>query len=145
MKTRVILITILATILVSCSNELAQNDYNLTSVFKLRQLVQKTETHKYSSASLFFAIGSYRSGETTKTSVKVFAQVEGAYRYLDIPIEDVRVVLVDSIVTPTLQIRYDGAQRADEIVCDLTYLEKKYIITCSEKYLPEKLLPIEIN
>lgn len=140
---RKLIIVALALFIGGCSE--VTTKIRKTSVFQLRQLVQNTEKNKYSSANLFFLIGHYSSRESTEINVKVFANVEGAYRFIEIPIEKIRVVLVDSISKPTLQIVYYAESLSDEQVCNHQYYWEKCIITCSEEYLPEKLLPIEIK
>ena len=140
---RKLIVVALALFIVSCNSEPPRE--RKTSVFQLRQLVQNTEKNKYSSANLFFLIGHYSSREGTEINVKVFANVEGAYRFIEIPIENIRVVLVDTISKPTLQISYYSQEMSDESVCNNRWSWEKCIITCSEEYLPEKLLPIEIK
>ena len=138
------IMSLLILLSVGCNNASRFIDRK-TNVFELRQMVQTKETNNYSSASMFFMIGHYSSGTLNILEVKVFAKVNGAYRFLDIPIEKIRIILVDSIKKPTIQFTYHDELRSDDNICDMNYLWKSCIITCSEEYLPERLLPIQIK
>jgi hypothetical protein len=143
------LIIIISLIFFSSCEQSSENTFKYTSVFELRQLVKETENVKTSHGSFFLIGGSYNSDEYSKTNVKVFAKVNGAYRFVEIPIEDIRIVINDSLTVPTLQVRYKtthGNILNDDQVLQrwCSCHDKSYIITCPEKYLPEKLLPIEL-
>lgn len=75
----------------------------------------------------------------------MFAKVDGYFRVVNIPIENVRVNINNNIDKPTLQIYYTeekltGSNLLDNHGYNINY----YIINCPERYLPEKLLPIEL-
>lgn len=141
----------LITFLFSCSSN--KYRYGKTSDLELRQLVNITETESYSSgsASLFFA--TYHSREYETDYVKVFAKVDGSYRYLKFSIEKVRIKLDSRVHNPYIVINYryyDNKERKynDSYICnDDNYNTniRNYTIVCHEKYLPEKLLPIDVT
>lgn len=115
-----------------------------TSLLELRQLVNsKEETHQ-SSGSFFFVIGGYNSSSSVEISVKVFAKVDGFYRVINIPIEKLRVNIDNSLEKPNLIVTYYNSKLSDSNVLDSGWAVQTYIINCPEKYLPEKLLPIEL-
>jgi hypothetical protein len=132
-----------AVFLSSCGVETNYKDNQLSSVFPLRQLVQKTETSKTSDGSYLLFFASYHSQESNADYIKMFAKVSGNYRLISVPIEKIRININDSLTTPTLQVRYNGLPKTDEDVFESWY-ERCFIISCPEKYLPEKLLPISL-
>lgn len=122
-------------------------DKNLkSSKLELRQLVQETTTESKTTASFFLISGSYKSNTEEVITIKVFAKVEGRYRFIDIPIEKIRIVIDNELQKPTLEIEYFYREKATdtEVVDYFNHqsFKKLYIIYCPEQYLPEKLLPI---
>jgi len=136
-------ILMLAAVFSSCTNESDYKTNRLSNIFPLRQLVQKTETYKSSNASMFLFFASYHSSESNTDYIKMFAKVSGNYRLISVPIEKIRINVVDSLIVPTLQIRFNGVEYTDEEICNKSsWIDAAFIISCPEKYLPEKLLPI---
>lgn len=114
-----------------------------SSVLELRQLVNSKEQITQTSASFFLIAGSLDSRTETNYSVKVFAKVDGYYRVIDIPIYKLRINIDDSLQKPSLVIKYKNEKLSDSEIVN-NYSVREYIINCPEKYLPEKLLPIEL-
>ena len=141
------LIKFLVLILITCtivSCEWAKDKQFTSSKLELRQLVKETETSSHSSGWFFFITGGYSSETTQRTYVKVFANVDGEYRYIEMPIEDIRIVINNNISTPYIQIRYTNSkQRNNNDLLEYSW-GHIYVITCPEIYLPEKLLPITL-
>ena len=152
MKKIFIMIT-LSVLLISCSDLSDDKFESQTSPLKLRQLVNTNEMESMSngSAALFFA--TYHSEEKNIDYIKVFAEVEGAYRFLEIPMERVRVKLDSSSQVPYLLIHYNYYSQkemkvSDNDICDdklPSFYITRYTIVCREEYLPEKLIPINIT
>lgn len=137
---------LLTTVISQSCDENPNRKHRVSNVLKLRQLVQKTETQKTSSASVLLFFASYHSSETNRDYVKMFANVQGNYRLIAAPIENIRVVLVDTLNTPFVKIKYFGEEHTDEEICNYIGILKRcrFIIYCPEKYFPEKLLPISL-
>jgi hypothetical protein len=137
------IITIIILVLFSCS--VKPDEKFKTSKLELRQLVKETENSTSTSAFFFLIAGSYNKKEYTTTTVKMFAKVEGRYRLIECNIEEIRVVINNSLKIPYLEIEYDANTKlTDEKLLDIYYIGKTYIIYCPEQYLPEKLLPLEL-
>lgn len=119
-----------------------------TSEFELRQLVKTTEKSKISEASFFLIYASYSSSDKSETTIKMFANVDGYYRVVDVPIEYIRVKIDNSMFIPTLHIQYeDHIERSNDWLIGNPYrniYKMAFVITCPEIYLPERLLPIEL-
>lgn len=115
-----------------------------SSNFELRQLVQKDVTSTRTSAMYFMVVGSYSSSTTSTEYIKVFAKVNGDYRMLSMPLSNVRIRINNKLEKPILTITYNSSLLTDEEICDTDWVAKKYIISCPEIYLPEKLLPMNL-
>jgi hypothetical protein len=125
------------------SCETISNKKLKSSNLELRQLVQETETTKYSSASFFIIAGGYSQSEYKETKVKVFAKVEGRFRLIEMPIEDIRININNLLSKPNIVIEYEYTSKiTDEELVSKKWFAKVYVINCPEQYLPEKLLPI---
>ena len=130
-----------------------QDFYEVTSPLKLRQLVNLTETEKSSSGSALVFFATYHSQEKNIDYVKVFADVDGSYRFLEIPLQKIRVKLDSTVSTPYIEIHYHYSSHekinlTNSNICDNNsywFEIKDYTIVCSEQYLPERLLPIDIT
>jgi hypothetical protein len=111
----------------------------------LRQLVKSTNQKTESSGSFFLIAGSHNSQTETKTVVQVFAKVKGEYRFMEIPIESIRIQIDPSCKVPYISINYSSNVEIDieEILRDY-FCITSYTIVCSEEYLPERLLPINL-
>ena len=130
-------------ILISCTY--FQDKQFTSSKLELRQLVKEVSTTHTEHGGFFLVGGSYSASETEKTTVKVMAKVEGRYRFMEIPIESIRIVINNNISIPYIEIEYVNTKKySDEALTNNIYLVKVYIITCPEQYLPEKLLPITL-
>ena len=120
-------------------------EYHYTENFELRQLVQETETVKTTKGRFILFFATYYSSESKTDYVKMFAKVDGNYRLVEVPLHIIRLNINDSITTPIMQVRYIGyGKRTNDDVFDRSWYGEVYIITCPQKYLPEKLLPIEL-
>ena len=122
---------------------------------KLRQLGNVTETEKSSGGTFVLFFATYHSQEKNMDFIKVFAEVDGLYRFLEIPFELVKVKIDNSITTPYIQVRYSfngsgPAWRSNtDIIEGVEFAGRlnltDYVITCPEQYLPERLLPIDVT
>ena len=113
-----------------------------TDTFELRQITSKTDK-KESVSGYYFLIGGSFSGEKTENNViKVFAKVDGYYRVVSFPLEKLRVSIDNALLKPTLKLEYTDTPKTNEDVVNSS--GNVYIINCPEKYLPEKLIPIEL-
>ncbi len=124
--------------------------FQKTSKFELRQMVQTETVEKMTKGSYFLIYASYESSEKKENYVKVMAKVEGRYKIISIPLGKLRIVINDSLRVPNLQLEYFmGTPLSDEeITNEMTaYINSRdivYVISCPEKYLPEKILPVEL-
>jgi len=128
-----------------------------TEPLLLRQLSNVTETNQSSSGSFMLFFASYRSETTNEDMIKVFAKVDGSYRFLEIPMEMVKIKLDNTVTRPYVQIYYEEfffKKPTDTQICDSMndyYVKGRgsgiytYMIVCPEKYLPEELLPVSIT
>jgi hypothetical protein len=152
MKKIFIMIT-LSVLLISCSDSSDNYFKSQTSPLKLRQLVNTNERESTSSGNAMLFFASYHSEEKNIDYIKVFAEVEGSYRFLEIPMEKIRVKLDSSSQIPHLLINYNYYRQkekkfSDNDICDdnsYAFNITDYTIVCREEYLPEKLLPINIT
>lgn len=144
-KLSIVLFVLLSFCVISCQEE--KREPNKTEVFKLRQLIQETESYSSKTGMFFMFGGYYNEKEEKETTVKVFAEVEGRYRLIEMPIEDIRIVINDKLIYPYIQIEYYSMSNYsdEEIVSNNDLSSKIFVITCPEKYLPEKLLPIDLQ
>ena len=118
-----------------------------TTKMELRQLINKEETQKHSNGSYFIIVASYSSSETKQDVVKMFVKVDNSYyQMLKLDLEKVKVVIDNNIEKPYLIVKDNNlVQRTDaEIIRFIEYNEKIFL-HCPEKYLPEKLLSINLN
>jgi hypothetical protein len=130
-----------------------QDFYEVTTPLKLRQLVNVNETEKSSSGSAFVFFATYHSQEKNVDYVKVFADVDGSYRFLEIPLQKIRVKLDSTVTTPYIEIHYHYSSHkkinlTNSNICDNNnywFTIQDYTIVCSEQYLPERLLPIDVT
>ena len=117
----------------------------ISSKFELRQLVKETENKKESSGVFFLIGGSFHSEELNETKVKCFAKVDGSFRIIEMPIEDIRIRIDNKLKKPNIQVKYEDYNKLeDEKLLNEFFTYKVYVINCPETYLPEKLLPIEL-
>jgi hypothetical protein len=138
-------------ILFSCSPGY-NTRYEKTSNLELRQLVNLSEENTTISRSgIFFS--TYYSHSEDRDYVKVFAKVDGSYRFLKLPIEVIRIKLDSTVMNPYIIVNYSYSSNKDEKYSDTyvldgdnydTYIDN-YTIVCNEMYLPENLLPIDLT
>lgn len=145
---KLLLVLLTFSTLLSCRDYVKNGDLCIdrtTEVLELRQIVNAENITTKSHGSYFLIGGSYSSETENKLSIKVFAKVDGYFRVIDIPIEEVRVNIDNKLNKPTLQINYEGTKYTSSNLLDnYNYWINYYIINCPEKFLPEKLLPIEL-
>jgi len=147
-----LILLLLSIILFSCSTGGYDTRYDKTSNLELRQLVNLSEENTNTSRSgIFFS--TYYSHSEDRDYVKVFAKVDESYRFLKLPIEVIRIKLDSTVMNPYIVINYSYSSNKDEKYSDSfilsddnydTYIDD-YTIVCNEKYLPEKLLPIDVT
>jgi len=123
-----------------------------SSPMKLRQLANVTKTEKSSGGTFILFFATYHSQEKNTDVITVFAEVDGLYQFIEIPMSLVKVKIDNSVTTPYIQIRYSyngsssyeysNTQLFNKISMGITLID--YVITCPEQYLPERLLPINI-
>ncbi len=149
---KIILMLVLAIGMMGCDLRTINQE---SGPMKLRQLANITETEKSSGGTFVLFFATYHSQEKDMDFIKVFAEVDGLYRFIEIPMELVKVKIDNSVTTPYIQIRYwfnntgpfwhSNTKIIDEIEeRDYLFLTD-YVITCPEQYLPERLLPIDIT
>ncbi len=146
----IILSILVCLLFVSCRQ---QDFYEVTTPLKLRQLVNLTETEKSSNGSAFVFFATYHSQENDVDYVKVFADVDGSYRFLEIPLHKIRVKLDSAVTTPYIEIHYtynsyEKLNLTNNNICNddgYWFVILDYTIVCSEQYLPERLLPIDVT
>lgn len=133
---------LMLTLLISCAKN---GGKKVTSKLELRQLVQETKSEKKTSGYYFLIGGEYKSSETKNTVIKVFAKVNGRYRLIQMPIDEIRINIDDKVTTPNIQIEYICySELTEDELISRDLITKVYVINCPEQYLPEKLLPIEL-
>lgn len=144
-KLTLLMLAMVIFIIASCRDSGNDTSYYKSSKLPLRQLVQQTEKTKTSYASYFLIAGSYSSREETKIVVRAFANVNGRFRLLEMPLSDIRIKIDNSIVSPYIIVEFNtttpGNNSTEELL-NTGWISKVYVINCPEKYLPEKLLPI---
>jgi hypothetical protein len=149
---KIILMLALAISMVGCNLETINQE---SGPMKLRQLTNVTETEKSSGGTFVLFFATYHSQEKDMDFIKVFAEVDGLYRFIEIPMELVKVKIDNSVATPYVQIRYsfNGTgpiwRSNTYIIENVEYAGRlnltDYVITCPEQYLPERLLEIDIT
>jgi hypothetical protein len=117
-----------------------------TKNIPLRQLVKTDEVTKESRGSYFLISGSYSSSESVSTKIKLIGKVNGLYRLIEFNFNDARIKIDNSLTKPHLYIKYTsyGKHSTSALLDDKWYDINSFVIVCPEKYLPEKLLSIEI-
>jgi hypothetical protein len=120
--------------------------YYYSEPIKLRQLVTDTTTEKYSSGSFFLVGGSYSSHEETMSTIKVFGRIGGYYKFIEMDMTEIRIKINDSLTEPNIVVRYYNNRELsmEKLTSSYCYERNMFIINCPEKYLPKKLLPIEL-
>jgi hypothetical protein len=148
MKKILFLLPILALgLLGSCTIEGRKPPVNRKSEnLYLRQLVKSTNQKTESSGSFFLVAGSYSSNSETKTVVQVFAKIKDEYRFMEIPIEKIRIQIDSSCKNPYVVLNYREAEEmsSNDLLIHPGWYINTYTIVCSEEYLPERLLPINL-
>lgn len=130
-----------------------QEIHQETTPMPLRQIANMSKTEKSTDGTFILFFATYHSEEKNIDVVKVFAEVDGLYRFIEMPISKIKIRIDNSISTPYIQARYfkmgtNPIWRSNTTVMDNlgTHLSlTDYIITCPEQYLPERLLPIDIT
>lgn len=119
-----------------------------TEEFELRQFKNETVESNYTSGTFFFIVGGYSSKTETKDIVKLIANIDGVYRFLEFKLERLRIKIDNSITTPTIQIfYYDESKRTNDFIFrtnTLNYYGTYVVLRCPEIYIPEDLTPIKI-
>lgn len=108
--------------------------------FPLKQLQKSALTHTGSSGWFIIAAGSYSSSTITKTTIKLYAAVNGLYTYMDLPIENVQIKIDNSVTTPTVNF----TSYNDNWGIYTYWAGLPCILTIPEKYLPTDFTPITL-
>ena len=143
-KMKQFILILLLAILSACNTPI--NHYKTDKIL-LRQLVKTTEITKSASASYFLILGTASYSEESKTTIKVMGKVHGLYRLIEFDFNDARIKIDNSINKPYLYLKYTGSEKVPlgELITNPNwFLVTSYVIVCPEKYLPEKLLPINL-
>jgi len=142
MKKLIIVLAIFA--LFSCARkESSYFDRRITEKIELRQLLTRQETSSYTQGSYFLIAGSYKSKTEIKNTVKMFGLVNGSYRLIEADLNKIRIVINNKIKTPYIKISYyDKLLTTEKALIADDYTQ--YYIYCSEEFLPETLLPINL-
>lgn len=142
-------LTIIAVLTVSC---FPSDKHYQTGKLPLRQLVNTSDTVKYSRGGFFLVAGSYSSGEYTNDVIKMYALVDGAYKYLEYNMRDVRITIDNTVDIPYIIVyaSLDGPgapeSLSDEDITSIySWRLEKVILYTPEQYLPEHLLPIKLK
>ena len=141
---KILILIFLIGIFVSCKETTERIS---TTKMELRQLISKEVTTKSSGGSFFVIMGGYSSSENQYDLIKMFIKVDNTYyKLLKLNLEDVNVVIDNKISKPYLTITTESNwdKTDSEILQYIGYGDKIYL-HCPEKYLPEKLLNIELN
>lgn len=142
-----LLLLIITVILFTSCKDMTDKVFK-TDTFELRQLVNNEVLNQKTYGSYFLITASYRSETERNDIVKVFAKVDGAYRLIKFNLEDVRIVIDNSLTKPYLQYKYTfHKQLTNDKVIEFDEYDSDFvpIIHCAEKYLPERLLQIDIT
>lgn len=118
-----------------------------TTKMELRQLISKEVATKNSNGFYFVVIGSYSSSESKYELIKMFVKVDNTYyKLLKLNLEEVNIVIDNKISKPYLILTTESfSYKTDkEILKYIGYGDEIYL-HCPEKYLPEKLLNIELK
>jgi hypothetical protein len=141
---KVFLLIFLLGIFVSCHET---NGIVSTTKMELRQLVSKEVITKNSSGFFFVIMGGYSSSEQRQDVIKMFVKVDNSYyKLLKLNLEDVNVIIDNKISKPYLiVVKSSNWKETDEEILQYIGYAHKIYLHCPEKYLPEKLLSIELN
>lgn len=142
---RLITVLLVFMSLVSCEGPQKEKIFHTTKM-ELRQLVNSVETSKSTQGSFFFVVASVSSSENSTDIIKMFAKIDNkSYKMLVFDLSDVEIVIDNSITKPYVQIEYeDYDKQTDKQTIRSVGYGDVIRIHCSEKYLPEKLIPIKL-
>ena len=119
-----------------------------TTNMELRQLINKEEKIKSSQGSYFVIMAVYSSSEKTEDVIKMFVKVDSSYyKMLKLNLEQVNIVIDNKINKPYLKIidnNIHNRKLKDFEIIRYTDNDEIYLY-CPEKYLPEKILEINLN
>lgn len=131
-----------------------QDIHQETTPMKLRQIANVTKTEKSASGTFILFFATYHSKEKNTDVVKVFAEVDGLYRFIEMPISEIKIRIDNSISSPYIQARYSRIGKRPIWYSNTDVIDRintrdllltDYVITCPEQYLPERLLPIDLT
>lgn len=139
-----LLAVIIVAVIFTTSCERYDASDKITNTMELRQLVKTSTTKESSGGSYFLVVAGFSSSKTKVDLVKVFAEVDGMYRLIEMPLKDIRISIDNSLTKPNILIQYRSSSEytVNELLSPHYYVGKTYILNCPEEYLPEKLLPI---
>ena len=145
MKAIITLIVIFFVLCTSINACFSVNEY-YSGKLPLRQLKKVETSEKSSSGGFFVFIGGYSYSEKEDIKIQMLANTGSYYKFIEVKIKDIAIRIDNKIEIPYIQIKYyhECALSNDDIIDDFKWYSSSVIITCPEKYLPEKLLPIEL-
>jgi len=109
---------------------------------ELRQLVSSEKTSEHASAFFVLGFGAYDESKEQVQTIECFAKIKGVYVYKKFPLTRVSINIDNSIMKPTMILHYQRIYIESGPNDDVNLYE--VTINCPERYLPEKLLPIEL-
>lgn len=96
---------------------------------------------------LFFGIGGFSSSENQELYVHTMVQAESGFQYFKIPLSKIRINIDNKLEKPFLEMIVDEDAThytSEEIINKSAWRYEKVVVHCPEKYLPERLLPLEL-
>ena len=141
---KILVLIFLMGIFVSCKETTGRIS---TTKMELRQLISKEVSTKNSNGYFFVIMGGYSSDESKYELIKMFVKVDNSYyKLLKLNLEDVNVVIDNKISKPYLILTTEGySNKTDKQILRYIGYGDEIYLHCPEKYLPEKLLSIELN
>lgn len=112
----------------------------------LRQMVKTSEEKSSTSGSYFLIAGSISSNREIVNEIHVFAKIGNSYRFIKMPMNEIRIRIDSSCRIPYVTLNYYDYEKksVEELLAHQHYEVIYYEIVCSEEFLPEKLLPINL-
>jgi len=116
-------------------------------ILELRQLSKKEVKSKSMQGGLFFGVGGFSSSEKQELYINTIVKTESGFQYFKIPLSKIRINIDNKLEKPFLEMIVDFHaidDSSEENIYKGDWRYEKVIIHCPEKYLPERLLPIEL-
>lgn len=123
-----------------------QKSYIIDNV-EMRQLQNGSANENSVHVSYFMFIGNIEGQSEEVEYVKMFINIDGYYKFVKLPMNDVYIKINNSVDKPYLKVKYswyDKLKLSRIIRDDYNNYYQKYIIICPEEYLPENMSPINL-